>query len=425
MSTLHQAWETIPVEGEISLITADQVREFSGREPRLMMKFDHSALLPPKLKNHGAFILPLKNGLYALIQGQGYHRPESCPAPIEFARQTVFQLGTTETGISEMQHLDVAYNSGILAHFLSEPVLYPTIRGRKRSPHFQFQHGRHALEVTGVQVEIDGGFEGRHSVTVIEAKIGECDDFHLRQLYYPFRFWSTQTPKRVRPVFFTYDPNDQLYRLREYRFDPAEVYGPPHLVKASAYRLVSPKSPIVRPLPVRDSSPVPQADRLEKVALIPFLVHEGINTPEALAPLLEFSPRQGRYYLDAASSLGLLERDYRLTELGQEYLTSTPDIRHQILARAVLGLPLAQEVVITLMLGQGRMSKIEFLELAERSTVSLSSNTARRRAQTLWSWLSWAAQHSPFLKLEADSISFTPPESKTAGTWRQLDLFGL
>ena len=134
MSTLHQAWESIPVKGELSLLTADEVRDLSGREPRLMMKFDHSELLPPKLKNHGAFILPLRNGLYAILQGQGYHRPEPCPAALDFSRQTAFRLGTTQTGLSEMQHLDEAYNSGLLAHFLAEPVLYPTIRGRKRSP---------------------------------------------------------------------------------------------------------------------------------------------------------------------------------------------------------------------------------------------------------------------------------------------------
>lgn len=424
MSTLHQAWESIPVKGELSLLTADEVRDLSGREPRLMMKFDHSELLPPKLKNHGAFILPLRNGLYAILQGQGYHRPEPCPAALDFSRQTAFRLGTTQTGLSEMQHLDEAYNSGLLAHFLAEPVLYPTIRGRKRSPQFTFEYGRHSLEVAGVQVEIDGGFEGRNSVTVVEAKIGECQDFHLRQLYYPFRFWSTQTQKKIRPVFFTYDPVDQLYRLREYRFDPPQVYGPPRLVKAAAYRLVDPSGPLSRPLPVRQSGPVPQADRLDKVAIIPFLVSEGHNTPEALAPLLEFTPRQGRYYLDAASSLGLLDRSYRLTELGQEYLTSSPAIRHQLLARAVLGLPLAQEVLVSLLLSPGgAMTKSDFLELARRSTIELSSNTATRRAQTLWSWLAWAASHSPHLRLEAERLVLSRAEAKVPGQWKQLRLF--
>lgn len=424
MSNLGQAWESIPVEGRLCLITADEVRALSGREPRLMMKFDHSDQLPPKLKDHGAFILPLKNGLYAVLQGQGYHRPEPCPPPIDFPRQTAFALGTTQTGLSEMQHLDEAYNSGLLSHFLSEPILYPTIRGRKRSPQFVFEHEEHTLEVSGVQVEIDGGFEGRNSVTVVEAKIGECEDFHLRQLYYPFRFWSTHSPKKIRPVFFTYHPSDQLYRLREYRFEPAERYGPPRLVKAAAYRIVEPTGPNTRALPVRASGPIPQADRLEKVALVPFLVNEGYSTPEALAPLLEFTPRQGRYYLDAASSLGLLERDYRLSELGQEYLTASPGIRHQMLARAVLALPLAQEILLALLLSEkGVLSKAEFLELACRSTVSLSSTTARRRAQTLWSWLSWATGHSPHLKLEAEQLGLTQPEAKQAGQWKQLRLF--
>lgn len=425
MSTLSQAWESIPVEGALTLITADRVRELSGREPRLMMKFDHSSQLPAKLKNHGAFILPLKNGLYAILKGAGYHRPEPCPPALDFPRQTVFALGTTQTGLSEMQHLDEAYNSGLLSHFLGEPILYPTIRGRKRSPQFTLRFAEHLLEVAGVQVEIDGGFEGRNTVTVVEAKIGECEDFHLRQLYYPFRFWSTQTSKRIRPVFFTYDPTDGLYRLREYRFDPADVYGPPGLVKAAAYRLVEPTGPLTRALPVKRSGPIPQADRLDKVALIPFLVNEGFKTPETVAPLLEFSPRQGRYYLDAAGSLGLLERSYELSELGQEYLTCSPGIRHQLLARAVLGLPLAHEALVGLLLSdKAQMTKSDFLELARRSTVGLSPSTATRRAQTLWSWLAWAASHSPVLAVEGDRLALTQPSSKLSGEWKQLSLFG-
>ncbi len=423
MSRIQNAWDSIPVEGDFVLITADEVRRLSGCEPRLMMKFDHSHLLPAKLRDHGRFILPLRNGLYAILAGTGYHHPEICPEPVDFPRQTQFRLNTTETGISEMQHLDMAFNSGLLAEFLEEPLLYPTIRGRKRSPQFHFRCGDQELDVQGVQVEIDGGFEGRNSVTVVEAKIGECHDFHLRQLYYPFRFWSTQTQKTIRPVFFTFDPATNIYRLREYAFDPPDIYCCPRLVKAAAYRIVEPVSPRLEPLIIRTTTPVPQADRIEKVAVIPFLVDEGYDTPNKLAPLLEFSPRQGRYYLDAAGSLGLLERNYRLTTLGLEYLSSTPDIRHQILAKAILSLPIAQEILAYLVMAPSRTLHKDFLVELTRCSTGLAPATARRRTQTLWNWLAWVTHHSGALRIVGNELRLEPHLNQAPGAWTQLSLF--
>lgn len=422
MSLLHQAWEKIPIEGEIALITADQVRSLTGREPRLMMKFDHSQKLPPVLKQSGRFILPLRNGLYALLKGQGYHRPEPCSEVQNFARQTRFRLKTTDAGISEMQHLDIAFNTGLLGHFLEESVLYPTIRGRKRSPHFAFEVGEHSLEVEGVQVEIDGGFEGRTTVTVVEAKIGECEDFHLRQLYYPFRFWSSLTSKRVRPVFFTYEPNTQTYRFREYRFEPAERYDSPRLVKAAAYRIVDPADTWSQTRELPRTAPVPQADRLEKVALVPFLVAEGSNSPEALAPLLEFSKRQGRYYLDAARSLGLLNDSFELTSLGKDYISAVPEVRRGILCHAVLKLPLCQEILANLILSPGAtLDRDQLARLTQRST-GLAVKTAHRRSQTLWSWLSWVASHSDVLSLTGNELRLGPKTTR-GGEIHQLKLF--
>ena len=37
------------------------------------------------------------------------------------------------------------------------------------------------------QCEIDGGFENDNDVIIMEAKNVINEDFHVRQLYYPFR----------------------------------------------------------------------------------------------------------------------------------------------------------------------------------------------------------------------------------------------
>jgi hypothetical protein len=426
VSGLHEAWKSIPLEGELQLITADQVRELSGREPRLMMKWDHSAQLPPALKEQSRFILPLRNGLYAVLRGQGYHRPEPCPPPLDFPRQTSFHLATSETGISEMQHLDLAYNTGMLSHFLSEPVLYPTIRGRKRSPAFDLVAGEHRLHVEGVQVEIDGGYEGRRCVAVVEAKIGECEDFHLRQLYYPFRFWTHSSEKTVRPVFFTFEPAAQVYRFREYAFEPPELYQAPRLVKATAYRLVEAVAEAGKVAPVKRTVPIPQADRLDRIAEIPLLVALGYATPKALAERLEMDPRQGSYYLDAACAVGLLEKDpYRLSDLGEEYAGAEQGVREAILARAVLGVPLIQELLISLLTSpNGLLRREELLEVMRRSA-GLGESTAVRRAQTLWAWLAWVAAHGGRFRVHRDSISLLEgaAEALPAAQHKQLELF--
>lgn len=413
------------MQGDIQLITADEIRNLTGREPRLMMKFDHTADLPPVLRESGRFILPLKNGLYAIIKGEGYHCPEHCGKPETFARKTRFDLKTTSTGISEMQHLDIAFNCGLLAHFLDEPVLYPTIRGRKRSPHFSFQTGEHRLDVTGVQVEVDGGFEGRNSVTLVEAKIGECQDFHLRQLYYPFRFWSTYTKKVVRPVFFTYDPKDELYRFREYVFDPADLYQAPHLRKAAAYRLSSTSEIDFEPLSKPGSYPFPQADKLDKVALIPFLAAEGQNTPEELSEIFDFSPRQGRYYLDACRALGLLDDEGNPTSDGMTYIRCAPEVRHRLLCRSVLGLPVMREIISSLLLSSGASMNKNEVEQVVQQTTSLAPTTAKRRTQTVWSWLSWISNFSSALSVSQNLIELHKLEGvkKDTAARAQLELF--
>lgn len=408
----HDAWLAIPTEGDFQTITADQVRELSGREPRLMMKFDHSSQLPPSLKEQSKFILPLRNGLYAIIRGTGYHQPEACPEPVDFSRRHAFRLETSETGLSEMQHLDLAFNSGLLAEFTGEPVLYPTLRGRKYSPAFSFSVGPHHLDVESVQIEIDQGYEGPDCIIVVEAKIGECDDFHLRQLYYPYRTWSTLSQKRVRPIFFTFEPNTGLYRFREYTFSPAEIYQPPQLIKAAAYRLVETAHPPSRSLPVKKTVPIPQADKLERISELPILSALGYNTPKTLAERLGIDPRQGAYYLNAACSLGLLEpNSFEPSELGHTFLQQ-PEQRDPLLIRAVLTVPLVGEILLALLTSpNGQMRKEEVVELVQRST-PLGESTARRRSQTLWAWLAWVSQRGVNLSVEPEVISLTKCESQ-------------
>lgn len=52
------------------------------------------------------------------------------------------------------------------------------------------------------QCEIDGGFENEASVVIMEAKNVVHEDFHVRQLYYPYRLWRSRVKKPIRTCFF-------------------------------------------------------------------------------------------------------------------------------------------------------------------------------------------------------------------------------
>ena len=139
------------------------------------------------------------------------------------------------------------------------------------------------------------------------------------------------------------------------------------------------------------------------------LVALGYDTAKTLAQRLEFEPRQGAYYLNAACSIGLLEAEpFRLTALGRQYVAN-PALREAILTRAVLGVPLIAELLISLLLAPGgQLEKSELTALLRRST-ELGESTAARRAQTLWAWLAWVAEHGGSFQLQDDRITLLGP----------------
>ncbi len=56
----------------IVFLKATDIKKISTREPRLMCKFDDRESRPKILKNNQITILPVLNGEYALIRGDGY-----------------------------------------------------------------------------------------------------------------------------------------------------------------------------------------------------------------------------------------------------------------------------------------------------------------------------------------------------------------
>jgi hypothetical protein len=387
-------------------ISANQIRELTGREPRLMTKFDTRESRPSALSD--LTLLPLTNGSYAILAGDGYYDVPSATllkqwrAPSRLAGLATLPWKTGPT--SESQALDMAYAAGVLHDFLEDPGACLTIRGRLRSPRFEFEFearsGLTPLLVDGVQIEVDSGFEG-DGVHLIEAKLGSRTNFHVRQLYYPLRMWSTLVAhKPVSTVFLSW--SNRCFSLREFRFDPLHRYHGIVPGRAVDYYLDEPsKIPtlaelleLTREQAANATSPFPQADDVRRVVDVVDAVANGVTTRVEIASRYEFDERQADYYANAAAYLGLLERvesGFALKGLGQVFVSSPFCERQALVLRCIAERPVFRDVMQRVC-SEGQLpSRAEIAELIACKT-GLTGETPLRRARTVESWLKWATE---------------------------------
>ena len=183
--------------------------------------------------------MPIKNGEYLIIKGEGYvDIPEITKETKIYKSKLKFNLDTVNIGNSEMQHLDFAYASSLIRTFMNDESLVLTIRGRKYTPKFKFKAGehRHEIEVNGVQTEVDAGYEGRDKVVGIGAKNNRAKNEIIRQIYYPFRQWQYKTKKIVIPMFF--EKEVDMYLIWQFEFQDIEDYSSIKLVKSGKFRII-------------------------------------------------------------------------------------------------------------------------------------------------------------------------------------------
>jgi hypothetical protein len=415
--SFEAAWEKlvqerVDISSDLVVLTKADIESVTGNELRLMAKMDSTEDVPTALKRHGYFILPIKNGEYVLVRGNGFHKLERLPEPPTIFRpQLDFELVTLNVGDSEMQHLDYSYNVGLFEKFAGVVGLRQTIRGRKRLPAIDFSVGRVGpIHVkAGVQVEVDSGCEGRDDIILIEGKVGQPPDFIIRQLFYPYRKWRHEIPqKRIRPWFFcsTEISSKRLYNFWEYEFADDAQYESLRLKRSEAF-LVEPNrkrltvDELLRVhVKIQANAQlwnVPQADSFWRVAEIPLLVEQGINTAEKVAAHYKFDPRQSSYYRQAAEFLGLVQLDkknhrYTLTDLGREYVNLPADERRQLLAVLLVNFPpMRAALELSARAGAKGIGKTEIAKLIGRNS-KISSSTPGRRASTILTWFNWLQQ---------------------------------
>jgi len=141
---------------------------------------------------------------------------------------------------------------------------------------------------------------------------------------------------------------------------------------------------------------VPQADRPERIlALVRASSTPGVGAA-TVSTQLGITPRQVRYYRQAAALLGFLAHEYgnwHLTNSGLALSRAPPQDGQSLVAQAISASPLvrmAQRAARTERDGHARQRAVA--EALGRAT-PLSAATCMRRARTLLSWLEWLTRY--------------------------------
>lgn len=223
-----------------------QFKKTGEKEVRILCKQDSREDRPDIFIENGLFLLPVKNGFYNIIKGEGYvDIPEIRKEVIVYSSKLDFRLDSVNIGNSEMQHLDYAYATSLIRTFMEDNSLVLTIRGRKYTPResishepgFDFFVGTQQIKVSSVQTEVDAGYEGKDRIVLIEAKNSGTDNIIIRQLYYPFRQWQSHTKKKVITLFFEKKSGENVYSIWNFDFSDINNYNSIKLVRSGKFKI--------------------------------------------------------------------------------------------------------------------------------------------------------------------------------------------
>lgn len=417
------AWEKIihdyDIMDEISrkgyyCITAKTIKKY--REPRLMAKWDSNENLPAALRDRHLNILPVSRSEYLLSNVNLYEPlPEFVTSePGNIHHITELDLESLDCGniTSESNAINAMVATGTLDSFLGDgDRTVETFNGRMGTDAFCFEINRYSggsltVHVNRAQMEIDGGFENQKNVIIIEAKNVLHPDFHIRQLYYPYRVWLQRVKKPIRLIFCQY--YNMMYRLIEYRFADPKSYSSIEQVGSAYYTFQDvsvTESDIIKlwktitPVPdaPKPDIPFPQADKMDRI--ISLMEHMQDNEPMTTADITDYmglDVRQSNYYASAGRYLDLFERQSH----GSTECTLTPQAR-QILSLDYKNRQLAlvsrilSHQVFHEFFGRLFIDKISPARLRSEVAAYLEQRnicnhtTSKRRASTVLGWLKW------------------------------------
>lgn len=389
------------------IISANQIKEF--REPRLMTKFDHKVNLPQIFAANNLSILPISRGDYIISSFSAYKEFDEPDTEVQkIFIPAYLQSLMPQFLVSEAIALNCANACGILNDFLEDEELVPTVSGRMGSGRFDFdidtEFGTKCIRVKNSQIEIDAAYEGVHYLSLFEAKRDLSDDFLIRQLYYPFRVWSSRVTKIVKPVFLIF--SNGVFNLYQYQFENPQNYNSLRLVKQKNYVIATEISladieELLRTAPLADEPDIsfPQADRMSRIVNLIELLNEKKMSKQDITSKYAFDERQTNYYTDAGRYLGLIKKSrgrdgiifFQLSALGQRIMGLEYKERQLAIVSRILAHRVFREVLkLHLEFGEmpNKQTIIQIMKNSELYHVEADS-TYLRRSSTVIGWINW------------------------------------
>lgn len=375
-----------------------------------MCKFDHKNNLPDIFEKNNLNILPLSTKSYIIgdfklfedIKYDEKQKPQqmSIPAYIESVKPTDLY--------SEASALHCAYITGMIDDFINEESIF-AVSGRMGSGDFHYNvlssvGTSKQINVSGAQIEIDGGYESHSNFVLIEAKKQKVKNFNIRQLYYPYRVWKGRINKTIKPVFFTIS-NDVFYFF-EFKFEDDNIFNSISLVKQKSYTVNYEKITqqdvdyVVNRATTFVSEPkvpFPQADDFTKVIDLLSYLYERDMTKDDIAEQLDFDKRQSDYYYNSCLYLGLANK-YKnkegtfatLNDKGRAIVQLPYRQKRLALAEIILQHEIFKEIYDkTITEGEVRTDYIVSRMKHHKLYNINSESTFKRRASTIRGWVKW------------------------------------
>jgi hypothetical protein len=312
-------------------------------QPRLMCKIDFLNTVPMVFKEKKLSILAVSNTTYRIARTSpfiGFNKgniftQKSIDGYFELPRH--IETLDEQNISSESKALDVANISGMLNEISGEREIDLTMRGRAYSGNFSFTLPEIAgsqrdvtYDVSGVQIEVDGGYEGHNGIYLIEGKMGICTSINLRQLLYPYINYSNLFRKNIVANLFVYEEPGRFHFI-PFTYTsagrPTMDFGRHvlyHLRQRAEISLSELMQTRVNPELTGHGAPFPQADRFVRLVEVFLKVRElDCADKESIFEDQDVTPRQWDYYLNALKWLGYVILDeeracYKLTAEGLE-----------------------------------------------------------------------------------------------------------
>lgn len=384
-------------------ITANQIKEFW--EPRLMTKYDHYQQLPDVFKNNYLSILPNKNWSYLIWPFSTHQNISYWNIPLrQVSPRTDLESLNPDNLFSEAVSLNYALATWMLKDLVWE-VCELTVSWRMKSSDFSFVISNsvswkdNVIEVHNAQIEIDWWYESKNKLILVEAKKWKCDDFIIRQLYYPFRLLKDKVNKEIIPVFMT--ESNWVFSFFIFEFEDEKNYNSIKLIKQIDYSID------YKPLTKKDIDslddikfvkepevPFPQADDFDKCINVLELLKYGEKTREDVSDTFWYVKRQWDYYANACIYLWLVEADknwvIRLTKVWKEIIELPRKDRNIRLIKTILSHKPFYDVY-SFYSKEWKISKEESVNILKKNKLYKvnSDVTYYRRSSTVNCWCQW------------------------------------